>query len=138
MIKCSVLFCVILLSQCIPEGMWSVEFENKADHAILFKIDVVEENVHVYPIASYDDLGENCRVRKFRAHAPDVYSIPGAKVHISSNDSVSIYAIHPDTLLKYSWEEVRRTKNYWFARVKMPTRTRPASCLYFPFELNGK
>ena len=43
-----------------------------------------------------------------------IYYILPYGTKINRGDCIHVYAFHADTLKKYSWEEIRTGKKYWF------------------------
>lgn len=129
---------ILLFTQCEgwQEGYWSIQFQNVSDQKIIFYLDVIEDD-GFYARESYYDPSDNFLKfgQEFPANMenPDEYILPYLPVHIDYSDIISVYAVHPDTLAKYSWSEIKQTKNYWFARILIQ---REDIAIYFPFELN--
>ena len=135
----SILIICICFIQCeLLEGDWAIYILNKSDHDIVFAIDVDIIDGEFYPRDSYYDPSDNFLTEgrvfpKNMEKSREYIYVPYQSVHMDTGDPISVYAVHPDTLRKYSWEEIKQTRNYWFARVIIPNHDR---ALLFPFELN--
>jgi hypothetical protein len=42
------------------------------------------------------------------------------RTKIDGGDLIHVYVFYPDTLAKYTWEEIVIHKKYWFQEVKSP------------------
>ena len=84
---------------CLPTDKdWKQDFYNNTDCDIYMLINQHQENGVIYP---------------YWAPGRIYYILPyGTK--INRGDCIHVYAFHADTLKKYSWEEIRTGKKYWF------------------------
>lgn len=107
-------------------GSWYTYVQNDADHDIIFEIDVEDLDGKVYAKYSIDDPTEyTVEFAKQKVYANSLYSYQlftyrYKAVKITCGDSVSIYVYHPDTLAKYSWEEIKMHHKYDFERTIIP------------------
>lgn len=51
---------------------------------------------------------------RIRIRIDRIYYILPYGTKINRGDCIHVYAFHADTLKKYSWEEIRTGKKYWF------------------------
>ena len=123
----NILFILCLgLSGC--QGMdsdWLQRFYNNTTEDIYILINQRREGIYVYP--DYGELPENLANRG-EGNSVSYNCIQGSgweppciiyytltyNTKINRGDCIHVYAFHADTLKKYTWEEIRTSKKYWF------------------------
>lgn len=120
------LVCIIFIS-CDPFFFtyWAQGFSNNSDRMFYFYLHFYKEGDKTYP--AYDEIKEKPvlipiegKEIKYLAYWPTDFEY-GTIGHM--------YVFDPDTLARYSWEEVLAKKKYWFTA--RPCRSDP---IQFPEE----
>ena len=111
--KLVLLFSVILLSGCEIWDIFShVPFgaRNNSNHEIVvyFNLKEIKSGKYTGQIGWPNSLEEHMRL-VVPAKSDNVLSFAGK--NIKRYDSITILAFSPDTLAKYSYEEIKRTNN---------------------------
>ena len=112
-----VLICCFFMS-CLPTDKdWKQDFYNNTDCDIYMLINQHQENGVIYPYygelpLSIDHV--DCNLQSSSWAPGRIYYILPYGTKINRGDCIHVYAFHADTLKKYTWEEIRTGKKYWF------------------------
>ena len=103
---------------CLPTDKdWKQDFYNNTDCDIYMLINQHQENGVIYhyygelPL-SIDHV--DCNLQSSSWAPGRIYYILPYGTKINRGDCIHVYAFHADTLKKYTWEEIRTSKKYWF------------------------
>lgn len=110
----------LFLTGCPFNGMdadWKQDFYNETDHEIYVYIHIDDQRP-AYGELPLDLLEKEPRaLDRMRAQNQGFYT-RAAGTKIDYGDLMHVYVFHPDTLAKYSWEEIVTQKKYWFQEVE--------------------
>lgn len=108
-----ILFCSLI--SCGPGDVdkgQSQGFYNDTDHEIFFYLHLYEQNGKYFP--AYDSLTDKPNLLSCPAYRPLGIWTPSPASIYKYGVQIHAYAFAPDTLSRYSWEDVLSGKKYWF------------------------
>ena len=101
---------VLSFSSCIMDEDWSQHFSNNSDYNMYFYLHFYKDGKVCYP--AYDELTTKPYLLLINAHQEGwMYLWPTS---FNYGTLGHMYVFSPDTLDRYSWEEVLAKKKYWF------------------------
>lgn len=92
---------------------WSIHFRNNSENNMYFYLHYYEKKKVTYP--NYGDLVEQRYLHLIPAHEEGDWSMSPTK--FKNGTKGHVYVFSPDTLERYSWNEVVEQKKYWFAEI---------------------
>ena len=106
---------VILLFGCkVPlYEEWFVEVENNSNHDVIFCVHLKKMNDLEYrPSTGWPETLEDYMNVEILKKSKGEYCRASNLIKFSGQDSLTVFIFSPDTLKKYSYDEIRRVNNY--------------------------
>ena len=107
--------CLLLACEHPANEQWHFWFKNESDRPVLMYASFVDDGKDLRP--STQSKGEDtyivswCLV-KVGPQSQTSYDISAQDVRSYNSDSIAIFVLDPDTVAKYSWDQIGRERNY--------------------------
>jgi lipoprotein len=107
---------IIVLSMCLLSSCglvdedWSQHFYNNSDNNMYFHLRYYKDGKVFHP--AYDEISEKPFLNEIQPHSEGWCSMWPTTFRYGTLGHM--YAFSPDTLERYSWEEILAKKKYWF------------------------
>jgi len=90
-------------------AQWFLRFANNSDKKVLFTVSFELIGGKYVPSTKWPD--ESWKLRPVQAHGENTFLLTAKSVNAKRADSIAVFVFDPDTLSKYSWEEIKRDNN---------------------------
>ena len=115
-LKLSVILCAVLFfcgagCEKMANAVWGIWVENNSDKDVYFVVGFDLINGNFYPTTQWPN--DSIRLRRVRAHQSNPLDYaPRSAVKFNSGDLIAIFVLDPDTVAKYTWEQLGANENY--------------------------
>ena len=89
---------------------WFCRLANNSDKDVYFTVSFEQIGGKYVPSTKWPD--ESWKLRPARAHSKGDFALGWKEVRTNPDDSIAVFVFDPDTLSKYTWEEIKRDNNY--------------------------
>ena len=107
--------CLLLACKHPANEKWGFWFENKSDRPVLMYASFVDDGKDLRPSTQWLDEDTyiiSCRLVEIQSNTSRGYNLSAQDVRSYNSDSIAIFVLDPDTVAKYSWDQIGRERNY--------------------------